>query len=301
MNRCDEIRAQMVFYLDDELQGGERSALESHLLACEACRATIDAERRFLESIRGCAPLHKATGRLRDNVENLLGEARLAQAPPALRKRVSQSLWQFAPGARRFDPGSRVNKAAAILLLVIAGGLWGLVVYGKRSGPNPPSDFALMAIDTHQRHLRGQLPLEIISAAPERISSWFTGKVPFGVELPNYQESSGQERLYELEGARLVGYKNDYAAFVAYHMQKRPISLLVTSAVVARPSGGEEISSRGLVFHYDSIGGLKVITWSDRGLTYALVSDLEERGQQSCIVCHQGTKDQDFIQSLKPQ
>jgi hypothetical protein len=29
-----------------------------------------------------------------------------------------------------------------------------------------------------------------------------------------------------------------------------------------------------------------VLTWSDDGLTYALVSDLEERGQASCIVCH---------------
>jgi hypothetical protein len=43
-----------------------------------------------------------------------------------------------------------------------------------------------------------------------------------------------------------------------------------------------------------------VITWSDRGLTYALVSDLDERGQQSCIVCHEGTKDRDFIEPLKP-
>jgi hypothetical protein len=56
-----------------------------------------------------------------------------------------------------------------------------------------------------------------------------------------------------------------------------------------------------LTFHYNAIHGLKVITWSDRGLTYALVSDLEERGQQSCIVCHQGTKDQDFIAPLKPR
>ena len=83
-------------------------------------------------------------------------------------------------------------------------------------------------------------------------------------------------------------------------MQKRPISLVVTSERVAVPSGGEEIVSKGLMFHFDSIDGLKVITWSDRGLTYALVSDLEERGQQSCMVCHAGTKDRDFIESLKP-
>jgi anti-sigma factor RsiW len=120
------------------------------------------------------------------------------------------------------------------------------------------------------------------------------------VKLPNYQESSGQEKLYTLEGARLVGYQDDYAAYVAYQMKNRPISLVITADGIAA-SGGEEITARGLTFHYDSIRGLKVITWSDGGLTYALVSDLEERGQQSCVVCHQGTKDQDFISPLKPK
>jgi hypothetical protein len=179
-------------------------------------------------------------------------------------------------------------------------GLWALQAYRNGPRPNQPSDFALMAVATHQRHLRGQLPLEIATAEPKQISDWFAGKVGFKVELPNYQELSQQEKLYDLEGGRLVGYQNDYAAYVAYSMRQRPISLLVTSEQTARPSGGEEIVSKGITFHYDSISGFKVITWSDRELTYALVSDLEERGQQSCIVCHQGTKDQDFIEGLKP-
>ena len=76
---------------------------------------------------------------------------------------------------------------------------------------------------------------------------------------------------------------------------------MITSNAVAMPAAGERIVSRGLTFHYDSINGLKVITWADRGLTYALVSDLEERGQQSCLVCHAGTKDRDFIEGLRPQ
>ena len=82
--------------------------------------------------------------------------------------------------------------------------------------------------------------------------------------------------------------------------QQRLISLIVTSATLAQPAGGEEIVSRGISFHYTSLSGWKVMTWSDRGLTYALVSDLEERGQQSCLVCHAGTKDHDFIEKLKP-
>ncbi len=158
-----------------------------------------------------------------------------------------------------------------------------------------------MAVDTHQRHLRGQLPFEITSDSPTAISDWFKGKVSFRVEeLPNYQEESGQEKLYQLEGARLVSFHNDYAAYVAYEMNRKPITLVMTSEGVAKPSGGEEIVYKNITFHYDSIDGLKVITWSDRGLTYALVSDLEERGQQSCVVCHTGTKDRDFIKGLDP-
>lgn len=178
--------------------------------------------------------------------------------------------------------------------------VWQFVGPSEMSSTAQPSRFALMAAETHLRVTRKQLPLETESANPREISDWFANKVSFSVKLPNYQESSGQEKLYTLQGARLVGFQNDYAAYVAYQMKDRPISLVITSDSVAKPSGGEEIASKGLLFHYNAINGLKVLTWSDRGLTYALVSDLDERGQQSCIVCHEGTKDRDFIEPLKP-
>jgi anti-sigma factor RsiW len=297
MNQCKEIRDQIAFYLDDELEGSERTEFDAHLRACEACREIFARQQLFFESVRDCSPLYSAPAELRSRVEQILSTAPSPHATPAkLRHRIQRSLrLPGSPPARLIN--SRIGTALLLLVLVI--GL-GLAEYIK-TRPSPPSHFAMMAVDTHQRHLRGQLPLEIGSDVPEEISNWFAGKVPFSVKLPNYQESSGQEKLYNLEGARVVGYKDAYAAYVAYQMQQRPISLVVTSEVAAEPSGGEEIVSRGLTFHYDSIHGLKVITWSDRGLTYALVSDLEERGQQSCMVCHQGTKDHDFIESLKPK
>ena len=301
MNPCNEIMAQMAFYLDDELQGDERAAVESHLSACAPCREMLEGERRFLRTVRSARPLYHATPDLRARVEETLSEAPGPHAaPPELHQRIERSLSQAGPAAARPLRPARRLLAAAALALVLLAGIWSLVEYAIRVKPRPASEFAMMAVSTHQRYLRGQLPLEIASSVPEEISDWFAGKVSFGVKLPNYQEISGQEKLYNLEGARLVGYKNDYAAYVAYQMQRRQISLVVTSDVVALPSGGEEITSKGITFHYDTIEELKVITWSDRGLTYALVSDLEERGQQSCIVCHQGTKDRDFIESLKP-
>ena len=274
--KCDDIRGRMTLYLDDELQGTERATIEAHLSECQSCRAIFARELDFLNTVRGGGQLYVA--------------------PPELRAKVQQSL--------RPRRSSRVNwmvaAAAVLLVLLLPVVAWRIVKRADKPEKGPAGSFALLAAETHLRHVRGQLPLEVESTSPQDISSWFVNKVNFRVKLPNYQESSGQEKLYVLEGARLVGFQNDYAAYVAYQMKERPISLVITSASLVEPTGGEEIPAGGLKFHYNAIDGLKVLTWSDRGLTYALVSDLEERGQQSCIVCHEGAKDQDFIEPLKP-
>lgn len=299
MSQCEKIQAQLALYLDEELREGERDEVEAHLQDCLACRAVCQREQRVLETIRTARPLYSASPALRARVAQVLSEVPAPYtASPTLRQRIHEVLQQASPTAA-FD--WRLPALAAVLLIFAV--FAGLLVLALRSNPTDfrkPSDFALMAVDTHLRRLRGQLPLEIASDSAERISAWFAGKVNFNLKLPNYQEASGQEKLYRLEGARLVGFRKDYAALVAYQMQQRPITLVATSDAVAKPAGGEEIESKGLKFHYDTINGLKVLTWSDRGLTYALVSDLAERGQQSCLVCHAGTKDRDFIEGLKP-
>lgn len=280
MKNCEDICRRLNLYLDNELQGDERVAIEAHLLECESCAAIFERELTFINAIRESGPLHVASPELRARVqETLTGSQRAV---------VSRSRARLTWG---------LAIAAALLVLILPLVIWRGT---SRTDRMEPSSFASMAAETHLRRTRGQLPLEVETATPQRISEWFANKVNFSVKLPNYQESSGQEKLYTLEGARLVGYKEDYAAYVAYRMKARPISLVITSDAVVKPSGGEEIVARGLTFHYNAIHGLKVITWSDRGLTYALVSDLEERGQESCIVCHQGTKDQDLITPLKP-
>ena len=284
MQKCEDIRGRLTLYLDDELQGEERGMVEAHLADCESCAALFARELNFLNAIRKGAPYHAAPPALRARVEKILSQERVVEESRP--RRASRMSWLVA---------------AAAVLLLLALPLLVRRVYKQSNAPAvKASTFALIAADTHLRHMRGQLPLEMESGSPQQISSWFLNKVNFSVKLPNYQESSGQDKLYTLEGARLVNYQSDYAAYVAYRMKDRPISLVITSDSVARPSGGEEIQARGLTFHYNAIDGLKVLTWSDRGLTYALVSDLEERGQQSCIVCHEGTKDRDLLEPLKP-
>ena len=292
MRKCEDICGRLTLYLDGELQSDERATIEAHLSDCESCASIFARELSFLNAVRESGARHAASPELRARVQEVLNKGQALGGA------------ELHASSRPVRTQSRVSWIVAIatglLVLLLPVVVWRIVRQTETPSTTPPSNFALMAAATHLRHMRGELPFEMESANPQDISAWFANKVKFSVKLPNYQESSGQEKLYTLEGARLVGYENDYAAYVAYQMADRHISLVITSDSVAKPSGGEEITARGLRFHYNAIDGLKVLTWSDRGLTYALVSDLDERGQQSCIVCHQGAKDQDFIEPLKP-
>jgi anti-sigma factor RsiW len=290
LKKCDDILGRLTLYLDNELQGDERATVEAHFSTCKSCASIFARELNFLNVVRASGPLHAASPELRDQIQGILNEGQVSTAGASayLARRRARFNWALA-------------IAAGLLVLLLPVVVWRLVRQTPAPNAGRASNFALMAADHHLRRIRNQLPLEVESMNPQHISEWFTNKVGFSVKLPNYQESSGQEKLYTLEGARLVGFEKDYAAYVAYRMKSEPISLVITSDSVARPSGGEEITARGLKFHYNAIDGVKVLTWSDRGLTYALVSDLDERGQESCIVCHEGTKDHDLIDPLKPR
>jgi hypothetical protein len=220
------------------------------------------------------------------------------QAPPDLRARV-EALLAGTPPDRRPRRGW-IAAAAAVLALAAAGAAYRLAPTRTHVASAATGELALLAADTHLRYTRGQLPLEIGSDRPEVVSRWFSGRVPFNLTLPDHPAGPGERKPYTLLGGRLVSYRDDYAAYVAYRMDDRPISLLVTSAQLARPSGGETVAFGSLVFHQQPVNGLKVITWTDRGLTYALASDLSVNGSQSCMVCHGSPEERRRIEGFSP-
>jgi anti-sigma factor RsiW len=269
----DAFRGLVHPYVDGELTGEERAHFEAHLPGCEACRRALTEERALLSALRPGQPLYATPAELRRRVESLLGPSR------------PRRLWTS-------------GLAAAAVLALLAGAVVTMARRG-REGHAPDASplvaagtrdaasvFASLAADTHLRFARGQLPLEVASERPEVISRWFEGRVPFHLQLPDYPASGGREKPYRLRGGRLVSFRDDYAAYVAYRMSDQPISLLVTSATAAQPEGGTTVTSGALTFHIESVAGLKVITWTDKGLTYALASDVAVEGAQSCVVCH---------------
>ena len=48
---CDERRADLILYLDGELEPARRAELEAHLATCEVCTSALAAERRLSGSL----------------------------------------------------------------------------------------------------------------------------------------------------------------------------------------------------------------------------------------------------------
>jgi anti-sigma factor RsiW len=264
MKSCEAFLGLLHAYLDGELVGEDLASFELHGSRCEACRRGLESERAMAKMIARSWPR--------------------PQTPPELRERIDLLLKTPRFKGKRFWLGAAA--AAAVVLLGSTVVFWGRTARLAGEKESRPPEFAALAADTHLRYSRGQLPLEVNSPQPESVARWFEGRVPFHVTLPDYPLNPGESKPYRLMGGRLVSFRGDYAAYVVYRLEERPISLLVTSASQVLPSGGERVAFGSLVFHQEAVAGLKVITWTDKGLTYALASDLAVSGERSCMVCH---------------
>jgi anti-sigma factor RsiW len=153
------------------------------------------------------------------------------------------------------------------------------------------ADYVDTAVSSHRSYLEGKLPLQVSSDSPGEIAAWFAGRVPFHFQLPASQLGANVDPAFRLSGGRVVSFRGGHAAMVTYHSQAEDISLLVASSKSAAAAEGDALRSNGLVFYFTSKGGFNIVTWTNHGLTYALVSALHGSAQHSCLVCHENFAD----------
>jgi len=72
MRPCSENQSRIIRYLDDELPGWERAALESHLRRCARCRRAAADASSFLDTVRSRRPAYRAPITLRSRVESII-------------------------------------------------------------------------------------------------------------------------------------------------------------------------------------------------------------------------------------
>jgi len=253
-----------------------------------------------------CGPLLRAATAVDDDAtpqEELLLSQLKAPSRPVVKTMPVAISFELGPPPvwQGFLRWNVLVPVAALILIV------GVLSTLRPSSATPLSgpEYGEFAVTTHRQHAQGKLALEVRSDSQQTLNEWFKAKSPFSLALPASPAVPGEERPYRLEGARLLRVAGKPAAFIAYRVQTHRFqtaaaSLMVTPDSVAIASGGIEVDFKKVSFHYATVEGYKVVTWSLHGLTYALVSQEGNSTQASCMVCHSAMRDRDLIHTPTP-
>ena len=245
--QCSDLERDLESLVDGELLASDRLQHERHLGECQACHRQVQARRELRKALR---------------------EAVNAPAPSALRSKVTQRLDAEDQSQLATEESwlSRLWQQPAVMLL--AGALAGLLLLpALRPSQTARPERPIVVDAMISRH---QLPLPLdVTGEPEKVRSWFAGKVPFMVPAPQL------EPVAVLQGGRLADLGDREAVLLRYQQSGQPISVFVFD-----PQGLDLKARRTIIGNREILlpdgRGYQVAVFRDRGLGYAVTSTLNE-------------------------
>jgi anti-sigma factor RsiW len=231
---CQQTHDLIHGYLDGELDLVKSIEIEKHLGQCPACTQNY-------ESLRGLQ------SRLRDNSLRF-------EPPASLEKRLRSALrHEEKPRSPIFRWRWAVAAASALAAVVI---IWTVASISSR--PSPDDLLAQEVVASHVRSLMPNHQTDVLSSNQHTVKPWFDGKLDFS---PTVKDLSPQG--FSLNGGRLDYIGNRPVAALVYQRRQHLINVFVWPTTESVKNG--KASERQ---------GYNVIRWSNAGMTYWAVSDL---------------------------
>ncbi len=255
---CREVRSHLFAYIDRELDGPRRIAMQEHLKRCPECARDNELERGTLrklsETIKFAAP---RSGRSDDEIVS------------ALRREMSEA--RPASFARR----TALAACAAVVLLAATGVWWAMRTDPVVPAPRRLAD--LLAAD-FDHFVRDGAPVEFASADPRKVSAWLYDQLELDVRLPVNQSTT-----VRLRGARLCEVAGARVAIAAFEVNGTSANLVVLKVA--------ELEAAGVRWPWAESGdpwvassrGCTVVGRSDGERLYVAVSTLTYRELLSLV------------------
>jgi len=245
--------ARKVLYTSQVLRGDGQTPVETetkdarlHLEQCVACQQFFAAEKSLSALLQKHAPKEGASSTLREQVLSRIAEEQ---------QKAKRPTWSFL--RRR---SALLVLALFLLVGLIFAGLW------LRSRHTQESEqLASILVDDHARYQSATT--EVTSSEPEVINAWFRDRVRFSVQPPRLSDSS-------LVGGRLCSLRGRPAALVFYRKPQNMISLFVLDGRDIELPKEHLIALEERPRFVTAERGYNVVMWKERGLLYALVSDI---------------------------
>jgi anti-sigma factor RsiW len=245
---CAECEVLLHALLDGELDAGHARDVEAHVAQCSACAEKLSAFR----AMRGAM----AAANLKE------------PAPASLRSRIEAALPSPAPsitGLKTTRPTRRMFfggfAAGAALSAAAAASVFLAVIRNDQE-----QTIADEVVSAHIRSLQAGHLMDVETSDQHTVKPWFDGRVDVAPPVVDLTA----------EGFTLLGGRLDYiggapVASVVYRRRKHIINLFV-----ARRLGREHA-----FVTTSTVQGYNVRHWSDQGLDFWAVSDLdgEELGE----------------------
>jgi anti-sigma factor RsiW len=230
----ENVRELLHAYVDGELDLANTRETERHLQSCADCRGTERAIRELRGALGNEASAYRAPAHLRRNLR-----AALRREAKATRRTLSPWL-MFATGA----------AFAAVIL--------GFVLFQTTRAARTDA-IVDQVVANHVRSLLAAQLVDVVSSDQHTVKPWFDGKIDFAPEVRDLSTNG-----FPLVGGRLDYLDGKTVAALVYQRNKHPINLFITPAPTGRSTSPTIAARRGY----------NVFSWSNNGMKYWAVSDL---------------------------
>src|SRR6478736_1390253 len=178
------------------------------------------------------------------------------EAPPGLHARIEASVGGLR--RQRVQPSWRALAASIALTAMLASGSTWFVV-----GSQPPNTMiAELLVSDHIRSLMAPEPVDVVSSDRHTVKPWFNGRISNSPRVVDLARND-----FPLIGGRVDVLGRTPVSTLVYRRAKHLISL------TAVPADGAPALNGGP----RSINGYNIVRWSENGVNYWAISDVEPK------------------------
>jgi anti-sigma factor RsiW len=240
---CAECEILLHALIDGELDAGHAREVEAHAKDCPGCAEQLAAFRAMREAMANAVLKETAPASLRSRIEASLPQPAARVVAP--RKFLQPSRRSFFGG---FAAGTALSAALAASLV--------LTVFRNDEQQTIAND----VVSAHIRSLQPGHLMDVETSDQHTVKPWFDGKVDVAPPVIDLTAEG-----FTLLGGRLDYIDGEPVASVVYKRRKHVINLFVAQRLGA---AHRHVTDR-------TVQGYNLRHWSDGGLDYWAVSDLD--------------------------